>query len=235
MMVRKGMMFGGSVAAIALFAGSALAATVNNAPFPQKGSALFKTTFARGMVKCPAAPGPWTGGVVSVQTLRQVGDLGGGFNPYMPTFLGCVASPDETDPMQYGKAQLVLNKTHGKFILNGIGFPAATVHLVFGLQITKKSVAHVSGPLNTTTFNTVTLPLMTATCPSTTVGVTGKILQKSNLDACVGPTLKTYIDPILGAGGGSEAKAETINIEVQSVTLVDDGTSNAIGTAGIVR
>jgi hypothetical protein len=106
MMIRKGMMFGGSVAAIALFAGSVLAAgpppTPLAYPFPAKGATMYKTTFARAMDVCLDAPGeftpgPWGPGVLTVQITG--GGAGG-----MPR-MGCVASPDQTDPMQYGKAQ----------------------------------------------------------------------------------------------------------------------------------
>lgn len=226
MMVRKGMMFGGSVAAIALFAGSVLAAgpppTPLAYPFPAKGAGMYKTTFARGMDLCVDAPGPWDPGVVTVQ-------ITGGGTGGMPR-MGCVASPDQTDAMQFGKAQLVLNKAHGKYILNGIGFPAAAnVDLVLNVQVTRKLV-HTDN----LGVRNVTFPVQTAICPSAVVVANGNLLQKGFLDDCLSYKL---VDPTPGVdtGGTENSKFEMVNIEVQSATLVDHDTSKTIGTAGIVR
>lgn len=232
MMIRKGMMFGGSVAAIALFAGSALAVakptpTPLAYPFPAKGATMYKTTFARAMDVCLDAPGeftpgPWGPGVVTVQITG--GGVGG-----LPR-MGCVASPDNTDAMQFGKAQLVLNKAHGKYILNGIGFPADTlVDLVLNVQVTRKLVHTDNQGVKNVTF-----PVQTATCATVTVDAKGKLLQKGFLDSCLAYQL---VDPTPGEGtGGTEnSKFSMVNIEVQSATLVDHVTTKTIGTAGIVR
>ncbi|HEX7406413.1 MAG TPA: hypothetical protein VF515_02065 [Candidatus Binatia bacterium] len=230
MMIRKGMMFGGSVAAIALFAGSALAAagptpTPLAFPFPQTGATLFKTTFARAENACAPRPGPWGVGVVTVQVT-------GGTNGME---MGCVADPNNTSPMHFGNAQLTLHKAHGKYILNGTKFPLGTqVDLVLSVQVTRKLVH--TDLLGT---QTVTFPVQEATCPTATVNAKGVLLQSAYLDDCLSYKLVDPTPAAIGVtksiGGTENTKFSMVNIEVQSATIKDHVTGLTIGAAGIVR
>jgi hypothetical protein len=211
-MMRKGILLIGSMAAIIL-AGAVWAKTVPptpRVPFPSKGATLYKTTIVHAMQPCqPQVPG--------AVTLHLKG-LAGGQGP----LLGCASAPGDkigTDTLRFQKGQLALQKKRGTIVLNIQGLPispAAQVQVGLTLQSSREKANFKEGSDKNVTF----LPL-TVTCPVATANAKGKIVQKTNLDACTPLLTPVEINPLGTSSGGSEEKTLDLQLEVRDAVLLD--------------